>query len=407
MAALESDLHDFSRKFCECGSFRELVLGTSQFAVDLCAALQLPLNVVTTSLLFLQQFLSNFDIYGLELPLVCGACVLLAWKYWEDFDNDMRSVRKLNDISRQIFKLLVFPIDDSEDEEEPNGKPADTAETDRKQQRWRGQLEKLPASTWTLRDEGKEFNRVKNRVKLYESSLLRCISFEVGPTLSPLDEVQSLAQFLWVSEQRGRNCQTEEEDRNCETPMSLPAMPPQCLTPASDSSASGSSRKHALDSCDEGASPQAKRPRLSATSHSSALSEDSLTSSASSAYQPELPLISTPPSSKLQASCVASEAQAATPPALHGRSESSIQAETPIADPEIQMQKFQLLLLLSQSLVIDYYRSPFCLLSDPISIAVASVWKASVITGFRHVNLETVVKRLRKPIVVVLVIASL
>lgn len=442
-------VHDFCQKFCETPELRELVLGTSRFLLDLCGALQLPADVAATSLLFLQQFLSNFDVFGLERPLICGACVLLGWKYWEDF-AEIRSVRKLNEICRQIFKLLLFPIEDSESENDSENEeqrsgvtsggdgqrikenglasmPSDEQKMFLDQQppdppavpNWRKQLQPLSASAWTLRDEGREFNRMKDRIKLFESALLRCIDFEVGPILLPFDEVEALARTVWLAETSNT---PEVPAPTPEVPASAPEVlapapevPPHS-SPASDSSplAEQMSPPPVANSAEDAAvSPfgfidprevpmPTEIPNPSALDSSIAVPTSHITPVPTPVLTPVKSPVLTPAPMSSDADQSHSRAKRLKPspsdsPHISNNDEPS-HPINPINESNFfnirysDDQRLDDLLELSRGVVLDFYRSPFCLLSNPNVIGVAAVWKASVALGFNSIlNSESLI----------------
>lgn len=364
-------MHRSYKAFLTEKSLRHRILGTSQLCVDLCAALHLPVEVVAASLYYLQRFLEEFNDCPMEMPLLCASCVLLSWKYWEDY-SDMRSLRKLNEICRELYRLLVAteetmdlcaccashasfdrcdmsssgdmkddasPLSDAEscnsskppskllrtlskknlasfllfDDKLPpypptpdrlmnestpvwfnalrdpmQIKPNDAAAHSDLNDVYGDMLEGFPlrynaargrclsATDWTLRDEGREFNRVKEKIKLYEASLLRCLNFEVGPIELPFESINIASRFLWTEEL-------------------------QCLeTEASQSATDSSKGSGLLDDTEQ---------------------QDS--------------------------SCV-----------LHD------------------------LIELSAGFALDFYRAPFCLLYSGRQIGLVSVWKAAVALGF-------------------------
>lgn len=433
-------VHDYCRSFCESSTLRALVLGTSRFSVDLCGALGLPVEVAVTSLLLLQHFLSNFDASALERPLICGACVLLGWKYCEDFE-EIRSVRKLNDICREIFKLLMFPVEDSEEENsdievgssiaqrkmkvkeecleqqtsqsgEGNGNdtkrlPGSSCNSEKSEKvfdqkqccgsppipNWRKQLEPLSASTWTLRDEGREFSLMKDRIRLFESALLRCIDFEVGPTLLPFEEMKSLVLSVWLQEvapsepisnhkrppEESSEQPTEPAEGSVGKGEELPASRQNKGSAASPQSNSDSQTKTGCEF------HRAKRHRTmsptGASSHSDGREPSCGTLDGGISNEAKMEdAIMAPDPQKSNDVCANDQQSSKLGSSCRDHQIEFLCPSSDSADPLHQLSE---LLRLSSGHIVDLYRSPFCLLSNPAAVGAAAVWKASVALGFR------------------------
>lgn len=257
-------------KFCEnfttCSTVRDIVLNTSQTCIRLCESLKLPIEIVTTSLYYLQRFFESCQLETIEYPLLCGSCILLSWKYWEDY-GIYHSCQKLNEVCCEIFHLLVIDFS-IWDYHEPRTKYSlvpwsfqkkkncensfsenvlKTTE-DKKQSSTHNQLkeqeglftketscatnmnrncgkpnndmkdmsrESFTTVDWMLRDEGAEYQRVKEKIKIYEACLLRCLHYEIGPLQLPFETIHVASRLLWCEERRYREEQqsynTKEE----------------------------------------------------------------------------------------------------------------------------------------------------------------------------------------------------
>ncbi|GAW79010.1 hypothetical protein, conserved [Plasmodium gonderi] len=100
---------EYYDKFKKKKKFRKYIVNTSKFVIILGKQLNLSFSTITIALYYLHRYHQKvLKKKKNSLPyLLAGACIFLAWKLREDFENFKKS-KKLYDIPKIIFKLLNY-----------------------------------------------------------------------------------------------------------------------------------------------------------------------------------------------------------------------------------------------------------------------------------------------------------
>ncbi|KEG03594.1 hypothetical protein YYE_01618 [Plasmodium vinckei vinckei] len=96
-------------KFMKKKKFRKYVLNTSKFIVILGKYLRLSFSTISMALYYMHKY-NKKKLTKKDKPInyiIAGSCIFLAWKLREDFEQCKKS-QKLYDIPKGIFKLLNY-----------------------------------------------------------------------------------------------------------------------------------------------------------------------------------------------------------------------------------------------------------------------------------------------------------
>lgn len=132
-----------------------LTYGNSQFLVQLGACCRLSLNDILTGLLLQHRFYKTVALKSVERKHVSAACLLLAWKFWEDREATRRP-KKCLELLNGMYQICC-------DDEEGEGSHV------------------VNPIVWQLRDLGAESRSTRDKMKIYEEVLLRTIDYALVP----------------------------------------------------------------------------------------------------------------------------------------------------------------------------------------------------------------------------------
>eukprot|EP01054_Gregarina_sp_Poly1_P010069 Gregarina_sp_Poly_1__10068@NODE_67_length_16383_cov_69_023903_g57_i0_p5_GENE_NODE_67_length_16383_cov_69_023903_g57_i0NODE_67_length_16383_cov_69_023903_g57_i0_p5_ORF_typecomplete_len302_score39_27Cyclin_N/PF00134_23/1_3e10_NODE_67_length_16383_cov_69_023903_g57_i034384343 len=136
---------------------RRLVYGTSNYIICLGLTCNLTLSTIFMGLQLLHRSSLYFASEHNDRKCLCGACLCLAWKHWEDREG-VRHPHKIRDLVKGMFILS-------------QGKRLECHNSD--------DTQSLVLIEWSCRDGGNEMSKMREHVKLYENLVLRALGFKI------------------------------------------------------------------------------------------------------------------------------------------------------------------------------------------------------------------------------------
>eukprot|EP01069_Polyplicarium_translucidae_P006492 Polyplicarium_translucidae@DN2972_c0_g1_i5.p1 len=196
---------------------RRMVIGTSNFTCVVAENLHLSLPCLTTALTFQHLFFTHFNFSKVERKLVSAACILAAWKACEDAEGT-KDLRKLRSIPQVLYRVAVhggepsvyehiaaavaternatgtsthlswLVRDTRTDKKDESTVPGGDAET--------SNVYDAPASytEWILKDDGYECSQLRDRIRRYETALLRVLGYQTKPSASTFKTIDHLSR---------------------------------------------------------------------------------------------------------------------------------------------------------------------------------------------------------------------